>query len=311
MKRAHNGRKREAREMGSKMSATVEAAATITDVTPEVLAAMRHAAVPTAPAMGAAAPVAESETLPEWAARLLSNGSSIDALAGIDAAERDRDDAVARLAAHSARLGEWFTFALHAHADSVKGSAWVEMTGTTAQEFGRLRGAALLFNAYGKRGASFAITEAEAKRLADSKGVGKCETMAAEIGRKIDPLDVRGFRKAGKPIRGNAAIVAGSLAPAAPAAPPVVETPAAPVVPEGSNNGTPVAPEDAPSLGTPAAPVAPAGSVDTSEVFVMPAPSEWLRIVEAMAGQADRLASGQRERMMAACETLHAALLAL
>lgn len=293
--------------MSASMTAPVETAATITDVTPEVLAAMRHAAIPVPSANGAAAPDAEPESLQECAARLLKTGTSLDALAAIDAGERDRDDALARIAAASARLGEWFAVAEHAHVDGMKGAEWQAMTGTTPQEYGRLRGAAMLYNAYGKRGATFRITEAEAKRLADSKGIGKCEVIAAEVARKVDPIDVRGFRKAGKAIRGNAAIVAGSLAPVAKVDPEPV-APVAPVVPEGSNNGTPVATDDAPSLSTPAAPVAANGTTDTAEVFTMPVVTDWVRVVEGMGANAHVVAKGKRDSLRQAAIALVAAL---
>lgn len=297
--------------MASNATATV--AETVSpEVLAQVAAAARQAAIPVPSEHGNAAAAPDDETLAEWATRLLATGSADDAMAAIVAAEHDIDDAQARIAAASDSLLAWMRFAQAARLDGVKGAAWKSMTGATAQEYGRLRAAGDLLDAYAKRGKSFVITPAESKRLADSKGATKVDTMVAEIAKRVDPIDVRSYRAAGKRIPGNAAIVAGSLAPAAP--PSTTDTPAAPVVddtPDGSNNGTPVAQDDAPALGTPAAPVAANGSTDTREVFTMPGVADWVRIVETMGARADEIAASKRGDMMAACEALHAALLAL
>ena len=43
----------------------------------------------------------------------------------------------------------------------------------------------------------------------------------------------------------------------------------------------------------------------------MPGVADWVRIVETMGARADEIAASKRGDMMAACEALHAALLAL
>lgn len=287
------------------------ATATVADtVSPEVLAqvaaAARQAAIPVASEHGNATAAPSTETLSEWASRLLTEGTAAGAQADIDAAERDIDAATERIREASDRLTGWVRFAQSCYAQGVDGKSWKTLTGATGQDYGRLRSAGDLFDAYVKRGSSFALTIVECKRLADSKGVTKVATIVAEVRKRIDPIGVRGYRAEGKRIPGNAAIVAGSLAPAP--APSQAETPTAPVDAPPVDAPTGDAP---PALSTPTAPVAPNGSTNTSEVFVMPAPAEWLRIVESMAAQADRVAVGQRERLAAAAETLHAALLAL
>lgn len=246
----------------------------------------RHDAVPVPSEHGAAPARPENIVTAGLVSRMVEEiGSPGDVRNGIEADHKAIEEAQARIEAGEARLLDWMVVARATLTDeSMTAKRFGSLTGNGPQILGRLRYSLTLHDAYGAAG--LPLTPSECLSQLFAKNAADIEPICVEVRAGLDPLDVKGHRARGKRVPGN-------------------YVPGSHYVEEEAAFTAEVSHDETPDIETGN------GGDESSEVFTMPPLDDWIRIVESMGAHADKIAAGRRVDMIAAAETLVAALVAL